>query len=89
MNHYFKRHWDETTGGSLTDSWGTSTYFFETNLDGDVLRQLEVYENGKRLIYSPGHIQDSYGGLSEVALDLEEFKEFEITKEEFEASWRF
>lgn len=88
MNIYFKRHWYETTGAPLTDDWGTSTYFFETNQSGDVLRQLEVYENGLRLKYTPEYLQDNYGGLSEVPLNIEEFKEFEITKDEFEDEWR-
>jgi hypothetical protein len=88
MKFYFKRPWNETTGDPLTDSWGTATYFFETDLNGNVLRQLEVYEKGRRLKYAPDYSQDDYGGLSEVPLNLEEFKEFEITKREFEDKWR-
>lgn len=67
---------------------GNIYLFFRDKPGWDVLRQLEVYENGKRLRYSPGLIKDNYGGLSEVALNLEEFKEFEITKEEFEGAWQ-
>ena len=88
MPLYFKRHWDETTGKPLTDSWGTSIYYFETSFEGKVLRQIEVYANGKKLKYDLAHLQDEYGGLSEVPLDLEEFAEFEINHHEFEEIWR-
>jgi len=88
MNLYFKRFWDETTGDPLTQNWGTATYFFETNKSGEVLRQLEVYEKGQRLKYTLENLQDDYGGLSEVPLDLEEFKVFEITEDDFEDEWQ-
>lgn len=87
MNRYFKRPWEETTGDPLTDEWGTSVYYFETNQAGVVLRQIEVYANGKRLKYSLENLQDEYGGLSEVPLELEEFEEHSISENEFEAAW--
>ncbi len=87
MSYYFKRPWDEATGDPLTENWGTSIYFFETNENGDVLRQLEVFEIGKRLKYTQEHLQDDYGGLAEVALEHEEFKEYRISKDEFETAW--
>jgi len=87
MNRYFKRPWDETTGDLSTDDWGSSVYYFETDQTGDVLRQLEVFTNSRRLKYTTEYLQDEYGGLSEVPLDLDEFKEFEISKDEFEKEW--
>lgn len=87
MNLYFNRPWNETTGDPLTEDWGTSTYYFETNQNGEVVRQLEVYSNSKRLKYTREHLQDKFGGLSEVPLDLVEFGEFQINKDEFEEAW--
>ncbi|ANE51312.1 hypothetical protein [Flavisolibacter tropicus] len=87
MTQYFKRFWDETTGDPLTDSWGTSTYYFETDINGDVLRQIEVYSNGRKLKYDSVHIEDEYGGLSQAALDLDGFSEFKIDQQEFEEAW--
>jgi len=84
---YFKRLWEETTGDPLTDSWGTSTFFFETNQYGDVLRQIQLYENGKKLRYDEQNLEDQFGALSGVSLDLVEFNEFKISKDEFEKEW--
>lgn len=88
MTFYFKRFWEEITGDILTDNWGTSTYYFETDENGGVIRQLEIFANGKRLKYTTDYSQDEYGGLSEVSLDLTEFENFKITKTEFENSWQ-
>ena len=88
MAHYFKRFWEETTGDTLTDHWGTSIYYFETDENGEVLRQLEIFANGKRLKYTPDNLQDEYGGLSEIPLDLTEFENFKITKNEFDNAWQ-
>ena len=85
--YYFKRYWDETTGDPSTNSWGTSTYYFETDAEGEVLRQLEVYQNGQRLHYDQNKMEDEYGGLSNVPLDLTEFDQFKIDKKEFEQAW--
>ncbi|TWI79337.1 hypothetical protein IQ13_3741 [Lacibacter cauensis] len=85
--NYFKRFWDESTGDPLTDSWGTSTYYFETDSNGEVLRQIEVYENGKVLKYDQNNVEDEYGALSNNTLDVDEFKDFKIEKTEFEEVW--
>jgi hypothetical protein len=87
--YYFKRHWDETTGDALTNSWGNSIYYFETNEEGEVFRQIEVYENGQTLRYDKNYVEDEFGGLSEVQLDLTEFEfeQFKIENAEFEQVW--
>ena len=87
LSLYFKRDWNESTGNKLTDSWGHSTYYFETDPNGNVLRQIESYENGNKLKYDQDHFLDDYGGLSDQSLDLEEFNDFKIEKEEFEKAW--
>lgn len=88
MTLYFKRFWDETTGDPLTDSWGTSTYYFETDINGNVLRQIEIYANGRKLKYDFEFTEDKYGGLSKVPLDLKQFGDFRINQQEFEVVWR-
>jgi hypothetical protein len=67
---FLKRLWNETTGNPKTNNWGTSVYYFQTDEKGDVLKQITVYDNGKILKYSNLHIEDEFGGLSEVALDF-------------------
>ncbi len=84
---YYKRYWKESTGDTLTDHWGFSMYYFETNEEGIVLRQLQQFENGQNLKYCTTYIDDKYGGLSEVALDLKTFQDFEINPAEFETIW--
>ncbi|HMG88803.1 MAG TPA: hypothetical protein VK589_02050 [Chryseolinea sp.] len=85
--NYYKRHWDETTEGELTRSWGKSIYYFETDLDHTVLRQIQVYENGMGLKYSDEFICDNYGGLSDQPLDVQDFEKYKIDKNDFEKAW--
>jgi uncharacterized protein (DUF433 family) len=84
---YFKREWNGTTGGELTDSWGTSTYYFETDDEGNVNRQLEIFQNGKVLKYDTEYIEDKFGGLSQVPLDFEDFDQYRIHAGEFDRLW--
>ena len=85
--NYYKRDWDETTGEEPTDSWGTSTYYFETDDSRNVNRQLQLYQNGRALKYDNIYLEDKFGGLSEVPLDLEEFLIYVISANEFEQIW--
>jgi hypothetical protein len=85
--NYYKRHWNETTGEELTDSWGTSTFYFETDRDNNVLRQIQVFENGKGLKYWTNFIKDKYGALSNQPLDPNDFSPYKIDKGDFEKAW--
>lgn len=83
---YFKRRWDEQRGDHFND-WGLSWWYFETDADGSVVRQIERYDSGAVLRYDQSHLDDDFGKLCEVPLDLDEFAAFEITLEEFEEAW--
>jgi hypothetical protein len=85
--NYYKRHWDETTGEELTDSWGTSTYYFETDQENNVLRQIQVFENGNGLKYWNAFAEDNYGAMSDQPLDSDDFEQHKIGKAEFEKAW--
>ena len=85
---YFKRHWDEPTEEELTDNWGLSTYYFETDDKFYVSRQMQLFDNGKVLKYDTEYVDDKLGGLSEIPLDMDEFAEYRITKDEFEQLWQ-
>lgn len=87
MQKYYKRKWDETRGDEF-DSWGTSIWYFEIEEDKNITRQIELYENGNRLKYHLDKRFDDYGGLGTEPLDVIEFKEFEIDKNEFEIEWK-
>jgi hypothetical protein len=87
MKYYYKRYWEETTGEKLTDSWGTSTYYFETDIKLNVLRQIQVFENDKTLKYSSEILYDKYGQLTDQPLDEEDYKDFLIDSNEFEKIW--
>ena len=84
--NYFKRNWNETRGDEF-DSWGKSIWYFETDKSGLPTKQIEVYQNGKVLKYDQTKLEDEFGGLGDQELDLIEFSEFQITKEEFEKVW--
>ena len=84
---YFKRKFDESRVED-GEVWGTCIYYFETNGGGEVIRQIEVYEKGKRLKYSEEVIEDKFGFLADQAIDVSEFEKFAITKDDFEFQWR-
>lgn len=86
MNLYFKRPWNETRGDNY-DHWGSSIWYFETNEKGEILRQIEVYENGLKLKYSLILIADEYGCLGDQSLDLLDFQPYQIKKIAFESIW--
>jgi uncharacterized protein (DUF433 family) len=87
-SNYYKRFWEESTGNELTNSWGCSTYYFETEANFAVLRQMEIFENGQVLKYNTEYLDDKFGGLSEVPLDFEDFEPYRITRDEFETRWQ-
>lgn len=84
---YFKKYWDESTGEELTDSWGNSTYYFETDENLNVIKQTQKFENGKILRYDKQNIEDEFGFLSDQPLDIDEFIDDEIQKPEFYKTW--
>jgi hypothetical protein len=83
---YYKRHFDESRI-EKSETWGTCDYYFESNQNGEILRQIEVYENGKRLKYSEELIEDEFGFLADQNIDLSEFEQFTINKKDFEYQW--
>lgn len=85
--NYYKRHWAETTGDELTDSWGSSTFYFETDHDDNVVRQIQVFENRNGLKYWAEFTEDDYGMMSDQPLDSDEFAQHKINKDEFERVW--
>ena len=84
---YYKRHFNEIRT-EKSETWGTCDYYFETNQNGQILRQIEVYENGKKLKYSEEFIEDEYGFLADQPIDLLDFENFVINKSDFEYQWQ-
>ncbi|QOW09874.1 hypothetical protein Q73A0000_05605 [Kaistella flava (ex Peng et al. 2021)] len=86
-SRYFKKFWEETTGEELTDSWGDSTYFFETDKNLNVIKQIQLFRNGKILKYDEQYLEDEFGGLADQQLEIAEFIDNEITEVEFLEIW--
>jgi Cysteine-rich CPCC len=86
-NLCFKRHWNEASGDPKTNDWGSAFYYFETDKQGDVLKQIIVYENDKILKYSDLYTEDEFGGLTDQALDLTDSGYIAIPKTEFFGLW--
>ena len=86
---YYKAEWNETRGDEY-DSWGTSIWFLELDDENFPSRQIEVYQNGKRLKYDKVNFQDKFGMLGDQPLDIEEINGMngiEITLAQFETEW--
>ncbi len=84
---YFKKNWEETTGDELTDDWGVSIFYFETDDSLNVLKQIQIFENGNILKYDELNNEDEFGAMADQSLEEEEFLDCEITKEEFYNIW--
>ena len=90
MRKYITFFWPELRGDGYND-WGTSTWFIELDDSNYPSRQIEVYQNGKRLKYDQKHFEDVYGFLGDQSFgenELNEMKASEISKNEFEKEWR-
>ncbi|SCZ00825.1 MULTISPECIES: hypothetical protein [Flavobacterium] len=85
--HYYKRHFDEIRFEN-SEKWGTCDYYFEIDQNGEILRQIEVYKNGKKLKYSKQFLEDEFGFLADQPIEVSEFKNFEINKSDFEYQWQ-
>ena len=84
---YTKYCWDGLPGGERND-WGKSWWYFETDPDGGVVRQMEVYDSGIRLRYSSSHLEDEYGRLCDVnESEFDRSPDQELTPTEFETVW--
>lgn len=83
---YYKRHFNEDRI-EKSENWGTCIYYLESNQKGKILRQIEIYENGKRLKYSEEFIEDEFGFLADQTISLLEFEEYAISKNDFEYQW--
>lgn len=81
---YLKIHWDEIT---FDESWGKSIWYIEIGEDNYIKRQLEVFENSNRIKFDEDHSCDSYGGLSDQPIKLEEIDSTEINASDFESEW--
>lgn len=87
-NRYFKKFWNETTGDEATDSWGSSTYYFETDENLNVLKQVQIFENKKILKYDEQNFEDQYGFLTDQPLEIENFEDSEISEIGFYEIWK-
>jgi hypothetical protein len=83
---YYRQRWDESRG-DRHDAWGGSDWYFEVDDDGNVIRQVEVYDHGPRLRYGPDHEEGGEGALSEVPLPHDEWEPYLLQPDEFEAVW--
>ena len=84
---YLKKKWKETTGDELTDDWGVSIFYFETDDSLNVFKQIQIFENGNILKYDELNNEDEFGAMADQSLEEEEFLDCEISKEEFYNIW--
>lgn len=73
---FYRRRWNEPRKDDH-DDWDAATYYFWVH--GSVLeQQVEVYDSGVILAYDRYHVEDQFGGMSQVELDPDEWSPFEI-----------
>lgn len=85
---YVKCRWEDDLGDACS-GWGGSWWYFEVRPDGYVSRQVEVFDNRKRLRYGPDHPEDKFGRLCDLRLKETGMPTVEaLTHDEFEAAWQ-
>jgi hypothetical protein len=83
---YYRRYWREDSGGPC-EGWGGSAFLFEVHSDGWVARQIQLFDNGRLLVYDEICSDDAYGGRSTVRLEASEYEPFRITRDDFFQYW--
>lgn len=86
---YFKKFWNESSGDELTNSWGNSTYYFETDEDLNILKQVQIFQNGNILKYDDRNLENQFGFLTNHPLEIEDFEGNEISKTQFSEVYTF
>ena len=61
------------------------TYLFQTDAAGVVAQQVEIYDDGRVLVYDAAHPADEHGSLSDQAIDLTDLARFEIDPDAYDA----
>jgi hypothetical protein len=84
--NYYRRYWSGDSGG-LCKGWGGSTFLFEVHNDGCVSRQIQLFDDGRFILYDEICDEDAYGARSTVRLDGIEYDSFRISQEEFFQHW--
>ncbi|MEM8584103.1 MAG: hypothetical protein AAGF87_07540 [Bacteroidota bacterium] len=84
---YYKINWEDESADQYV-SWGKLIWYFEVDSEDYAIRQIEKYENSRRLKYDLANIGDEFGGLGDQPFDMDEFMDFEIIKDEFEEQWK-
>lgn len=85
---YAKYRWNETRGDEHSD-WGASWWLFEFDVDGTILRQVELYDRGVRTRYSQQHQEDEFGRMTYGSIhDFDREPDHRLSADEFEAEWR-
>jgi hypothetical protein len=84
--NYFTQFWDENRDDEFA-SWGTSTWYFETNESDEIIKQITIYKNGKGLKYSEEKRSDEFGSLSDQKLTVDDCDGEIISKEDFFKFW--
>ena len=86
MTH-LKCRWEDDLGDAC-DGWGGSWWYFEIRPDGYASRQVEVFDNGRRLRYGPDQLRDEFGFLTDQPVVCGGMPPATaITASEFEAAW--
>ena len=85
MNH-FRRYWFEDSGGLCTGWGGGSWFYFEADAEGTVYRQVQLFGNGRYLTHE-GAEEDLFGYCTDEPLDLIEYEEYRIERDDFIAVW--
>ena len=57
----------------MTDDWGVSIFYFETDDSLNFLKQIQIFENGNILKYDELNNEDEFGAMADQSLEEEEF----------------
>lgn len=81
---YYKLEMEDDFAG-----WGDVTIFYEVDVDGEVNRQVEIFSNGRVLLYDQDQPADEYGSLADPMPDHDRFMSaFSVSRSDFDRATR-
>jgi hypothetical protein len=84
---YYKRYWSELVTRFNKDWSAVDCYYFAIGDDNYPVKQIQITDQGKVYKYDEYNLEDVDGGLSEVALEIEDEQYVLIEQAEFDILW--
>lgn len=85
---FYHRKFDKYWGAGPAADWGAFNQFFETDYIGNIIRQVQLFENGHVLKYDRTNQGDEFGQIGDMPLYREGWRKYKVPQKEFMNAWQ-